>query len=87
MHMPSITADRLAVLILFLICAGITLPMIRPRRSGQTIFNGGILLAFVLSIACALPVLPHLSWAGFIDEIWPTKPLQKFDFWKSLTSF
>lgn len=61
MHMPSITADRLAVLILFLICAGITLPMIRPRRSGQTIFNGGILLAFVLSIACALPVLPHLS--------------------------
>lgn len=87
MHMPSITADRLAVLILFLICAGITLPMIRPRRSGQTIFNGGILLAFVLSIACALPVLPHLSWAGFIDEIWPTKPLQQFDFWKSLTSF
>lgn len=69
MHMPSITADRLAVLILFLICAGITLPMIRPRRSGQTIFNGGILLAFVLSIACALPVLPHLSWAGFIDEM------------------
>jgi hypothetical protein len=67
MHMPSITADRLAVLILFLICAGITLPMIRPRRSGQTIFNGGILLAFVLSIACALPVLPHLSW--FIDEM------------------
>ncbi|OSI71256.1 hypothetical protein [Bradyrhizobium canariense] len=69
MHMPSITADRLAVLILFLICAGITLPMIRPRRSGQTIFNAGILLAFVLSIACALPVLPHLSWAGFIDEM------------------
>ena len=69
MHMPSITADRLAVLILFLICAGITLPMIRPRRSGQTIFTGGILLAFVLSIACALPVLPHLSWAGFIDEM------------------
>jgi hypothetical protein len=69
MHMPSITADRFAVLILFLICAGITLPMIRARRSGQTIFNGGILLAFVLSIACALPVLPHLSWAGFIDEM------------------
>ncbi|UPK14030.1 hypothetical protein IVA93_13040 [Bradyrhizobium sp. 155] len=69
MHMPSITADRLAVLILFLICAGITLPMIRPRRSGQTIFNGGILLAFVLSIALGLPVLPHLSWAGFIDEM------------------
>ena len=69
MHMPSITADRLAILILLLICAGITLQMIRPRRSGQTIFNGGILLAFVLSTACALPVLSHLSWAGLIDEM------------------
>ncbi|MDH2345320.1 hypothetical protein QCM77_42175 [Bradyrhizobium sp. SSUT18] len=68
MHMPSITADRLAVLIL--ICAGITLQMIRPRRSGQTIFNGGVLLlALGLSIACALPVLSHLPWAGFADEI------------------
>ncbi|MDH2350594.1 hypothetical protein QCM80_07925 [Bradyrhizobium sp. SSUT112] len=67
MHMPSITADRLAVLIL--ICAGITLQMIRPRRSGQTIFNGGVLLALGLSIACALPVLSHLPWAGFVDEI------------------
>ena len=69
MHMPSITADRLAVLILFLICAGITLQMIRPRRSGQTVFNGGILLAFVLTTACALPVPSHLLWAGFIDEM------------------
>jgi hypothetical protein len=67
MHMPTIAADRLAILIL--ICAGITLQMIRPRRSGQTIFNGGILLAFVLSIACALPILSHLPWAGFIDEM------------------
>lgn len=69
MHMPSIAADRLAVLILFLICAGITLQMIRPRRSGQIVFNGGILLAFVLSTACALPVLSHLPWAGVIDEM------------------
>ncbi|WP_063995735.1 hypothetical protein [Bradyrhizobium sp.] len=69
MHMPSIAADRLAVQILVLICAGITLQMIWPRRSGQTIFNGGILLAFVLSIACALPVLSHLPWAAFIDEV------------------
>jgi hypothetical protein len=67
MHMPTIAADRLAILIL--ICAGITLQMIRPRRSGQTIFSGGILLAFVLSIACALPILSHLPWAGFIDEM------------------
>jgi hypothetical protein len=69
MHMPSIAADRLAVLILFLICAGITLQMIRPRRSGQIVFNGGILLAFVLSTACALPVLSHLPWAGVVDEM------------------
>jgi hypothetical protein len=69
MHMPMIAADRLAVLILILLCAGITLQMIRPRRSGQTVFNGGILLAFVLSIACALPILSHLPWAGFIDEM------------------
>ena len=79
MHIPTIAADRLAVLILILIliliCAGITLQMIRPRRSGQTVFdgqtlfNGGIPLAFVLSIACALPILSHLPWAGFIDEM------------------
>lgn len=67
MHIPTIAADRLAVLIL--ICAGITLQMIRPRRSGQTVFDGGVLLAFVLSIACALPILSHLPWAGFIDEM------------------
>ena len=77
MHMPSITADRLAVLVL--ICAGITLRMIRLRRSGQTIFNGGILLAFGLSIACALPILSHLPWAEFIDEM-AAKPLQQFNF-------
>ena len=67
MHMPSITADYLVVLIL--ICAALTLQMIRPRRSGQIVFNGGILLAFVLSTACALPALSHLPWAGFADEM------------------
>ena len=67
MHMPSITADCLVVLVL--ICAALSLQMIRPRRSGQTIFNGGILLALGLSIACALPVLSRLPWAEFADEI------------------
>ena len=67
MHIPSITADYLVVLIL--ICAALTLQMIRPRRSGQTVFSGGILLAVVLSVACALPVLPHLSWAVLINEM------------------
>jgi hypothetical protein len=67
MHMPSITADCLVVLVL--ICAALSLQMIRLRRSGQTIFNGGILLALGLSIACALPVLSRLPWAEFADEI------------------
>jgi hypothetical protein len=67
MHMPSITADCLVVLIL--ICAALSLQMIRLRRSGQTIFNGGILLALGLSTACALPVLSRLPWAEFADEI------------------
>jgi hypothetical protein len=67
MHMPPITADCLVVLVL--ICAALTLQMIRLRRSGQTIFNGGILLALGLSIACALPVLSRLPWAEFADEI------------------
>lgn len=66
MYMPSITADGLVVLIL--ICAALTLQMIRRRRSGQTMFNGGILLALGLSIACALPLLSHLPWAEFLDE-------------------
>lgn len=66
MHMPSITADCLAVLVL--ICAALALQIIWLRRSGQTIFNGGILLALGLLIACALPVLPRLPWAEFADE-------------------
>lgn len=66
MYMPSITADALIVLVL--ICAALTLQMIRRRRSGQTIFDGGILLALGLSIACALPFLSRLPWAEFLDE-------------------
>lgn len=66
MYMPSITAD--GVVILVLICAALTLQMIRRRRSGQTIFNGGILLALGLSIACALPLLARLPWGEFLHE-------------------
>ncbi|WP_442868420.1 hypothetical protein [Bradyrhizobium sp. CCBAU 51627] len=65
--MPSITAGGLVVLVV--ISAALTVQMIRRRRrSGQTIFNGGILLGLALSIACALPLLSHLSWAEFLDE-------------------
>lgn len=66
MHMPSITAEYLAVLAL--IGTVLTLQMIRPRRSGQAIFNGGILLALGLSIACALPMLSRLPWAELAEE-------------------
>lgn len=64
--MPSIAAD--GVVILVLICAALTLQMIRRRRSGQTIFNGGILLVLGLSIACALPLLSRLPWGEFLYE-------------------
>ncbi len=67
MHMPSITVDCLAVLVL--ISAAVTRQVIRLRRSGQAVFNGGILLALGLSIACALPALSRLPWAAFADEI------------------
>lgn len=66
MYMPSITAGGLVVLVL--ICAALTLQMIRRRRSGQTTFNGGILLALGFSTACALTLLSHLPWAEFLDE-------------------
>lgn len=62
--MPSITAD--GVVILVLICAALTLQMIRRRRSGQTIFNGGILLVLGLSIACVPPLLSRLPWEEFL---------------------
>ncbi len=66
MQMPSITADLLAILAL--ICAALALEVIRLRRSGEVIFNGGILLALGLAIACALPLLSRLNWADLVDE-------------------
>lgn len=69
--MPSLTADFLAVFAL--LCAVAAAQMIRLRRSGQgrsgqVIFNGGILLALGLAIACALPILSHLPWAELAAE-------------------
>ncbi|RZN05024.1 hypothetical protein CWO91_30595 [Bradyrhizobium genosp. SA-3] len=66
MHMPSITADCLAVLVLA--CAALAFQTIRLRRSGLTFFNGGIVLAIGLLIASALPILSHLPWAELADE-------------------
>jgi hypothetical protein len=66
MQLPSLTADVLAALAL--ICAVAAVHMIRLRRSGQVIFNGGILLALGLAIACALPILSRLPWAELADE-------------------
>ncbi|MBR0913656.1 hypothetical protein [Bradyrhizobium japonicum] len=66
MHMPSITADCLAVLALT--CAALALRMIRLRRSGHVILNGGILLSVGLLLAAALPILSRLPWAEFADE-------------------
>ncbi|TFV39182.1 hypothetical protein E4K66_12220 [Bradyrhizobium frederickii] len=67
MQMPAIAAHFLAVIAL--ICAVAALHMIRLRRSGQVIFNGGILLALGLAIACAVPVLSHLPWAEIAAEV------------------
>lgn len=66
MHMPSLTANYLAVLTLA--CVALTLQMIRLRRTGHVIFNGGILLAAGLLIASALPILSRLPWAELADE-------------------
>ncbi|MBR0709531.1 MULTISPECIES: hypothetical protein [Bradyrhizobium] len=63
MHMPSITADCAALLALT--GAALAFQMIRLRRSRHTIFNGGILLCLVLSVAAALPLLP---WAELAAE-------------------
>ncbi|MHC4054049.1 hypothetical protein [Bradyrhizobium sp. 25ACV] len=70
--MPSITADFLAILAL--VCVALTLEVIHLRRSGQVIFNGvifngGILLALGLAIACTLPILSRLNWADLVDEV------------------
>ena len=66
MQMPSITADLLAILAM--VCAALTLEVVHLRRSGQVLFNGGILLALGLAIACALPILSRLPWAELADE-------------------
>jgi hypothetical protein len=66
MHMPSITADCLALLALA--CAVLAFRMIRPRRGSPAIFNGGILLAVGLLIASALPILARLPWAELAEE-------------------
>ncbi|MCS3758340.1 hypothetical protein [Bradyrhizobium centrosematis] len=66
MQMPSITADFLAILAV--ICAALALEVAHLRRSGQVIFNGGILLALGLAIICALPLLSGLPWAELADE-------------------
>ncbi|QOZ13142.1 hypothetical protein [Bradyrhizobium sp. CCBAU 51765] len=67
MHMPSITADCLAVLALT--GAALAFQMIRLRRSSHAIFNGGILLAAGLLIVSALPILSRLPWAELVDEV------------------
>jgi hypothetical protein len=66
MQLPSFTADVLAVLAL--IGAVAAVQMIRLRRSGQIIFNGGILLALGFAITCALPLMSHLPWAELAEE-------------------
>jgi hypothetical protein len=63
MHIPSITTDILA-----LACVALVVQAIRLRRSRQTVFNGGILLAIGLLIASALPLLSRLPWTEFADE-------------------
>jgi hypothetical protein len=66
MHMPSVTADGFAVLAFA--AAALAFQMIRLRRSGTTIFNGGILLAVGLLVGATLPILARLPWAEFAEE-------------------
>lgn len=66
MDMPSITTNCLAVLAPT--CAALALQTVRPRRSRQTIFNGGVLLSLGLLVAAALPTFSHLPWAELADE-------------------
>ncbi len=70
MQLPSPTADVFALLfaLLAIICAVVGVEMVRLRRRGHVIFNGGILLALGLAVACALPFLSHLPWAALAEE-------------------
>ena len=66
MHLPSMTAACFIALVLT--GAALAFAMIRLRRHGHAIFNGGILLAVGLLAASALPVLSRLPWAELTDE-------------------
>ena len=66
MHMPSITAAFFAVLALS--GGALAFRMIRLRRIGHAVLDGGILLAAGLLAASALPILSRLPWAELADE-------------------
>ena len=67
MHMPSITTDCLAVLVLA--CTALTPQMGRSRYGGRPTISGGILLSVGLAVSAALPIVSRLPWADFADEI------------------
>jgi hypothetical protein len=66
MHMPSITANCLAVLMLA--CATLTPQTIRQRQAKPPVLSGGILLSISLLVALALPMLCRLPWADVAEE-------------------
>lgn len=66
MHMPSITADCLAILALT--CTAPAPGTNRLRASSHGTLKGGILLAICLLIVSALPILTRVPWAELADE-------------------
>nr|WP_025037359.1 hypothetical protein [Bradyrhizobium sp. DOA9]GAJ36434.1 hypothetical protein BDOA9_0156510 [Bradyrhizobium sp. DOA9] len=62
MHMPSITAGALVLLVLT--GAALAFQVIRLRQSCHTVFDGGILLCLGLLAAATLPLVP---WAELAD--------------------